>query len=215
MTDDSTMADRVGESALKVFHLKPDDVVLIGNLAGTGYDGPPEPRLMEQLRARLPAAGGLFVFAGDIDLQVAGKVLLRQQEVPRALRAVEAGDLVGWMRRQIQHDRDAVASLLDDPPDDGQYLTAHRPVHELILNSPEPPTEVREVLARCAAFETLLDEHLPVPEEDGSLRCRTCGDWENGLSYDATPAKPWPCITVRATTSAFQHRAGYRREWGP
>ena len=56
----------IGE--LKVVHLLPDDVVLIGNL-GECEDGALE-QCMGQLREKLPTANGLFVFAGDIDVEV-------------------------------------------------------------------------------------------------------------------------------------------------
>lgn len=101
MTDDK-LIDRIGEATLKMFHLKPDDVVLIGNL-GSDVDDAVVDRTAE-LQKVLPTARGLYLFARDIDVELA----------PDPLSPPEHA-VVEWVREQIAADWERADELARDP----------------------------------------------------------------------------------------------------
>lgn len=96
-------------------------------------------------------------------------------------------------------DLPAIAGLEAD------YLADHIATHD-----PE------RVLAQCAAFRAIVDEH-----RDGNADSRWEGDPDPLPAYctvchDYTrhDAAAWPCPTLRALASIYKDRPGWQEAWG-
>lgn len=121
MANDEDLINRSGDAPLTVHNLRPDDVVLIGNL-GSLADAEVVDRTAE-LQRSLPTARGLYLFARDIDVELA----------PDPLSPPEH-ELVDWVREQIAADWARADELARDPfeglSDDELHQRRAHPAYE-------------------------------------------------------------------------------------